>query len=138
MTEEDTAWSKAVSLTIANMQAAQGEAPGAGPIERPQLLDKEGLATKLLKCADEKRLRGDEVHYANEAKDRLGFLRLYAEVMGFIGKTAVYATPSNTAYNEMKIVLVKPESKHDSKAIEPSVNQDVEFAAVVPLRIKSL
>ena len=102
----------------------------------PRLLDKEGLAAKLLECADEKIVKTGQVQYANDAKDRLGFFRLYAEVMGFVGKASIDATANNFTNNEMKVVLVKPETKHDNKAIERTVNKVGESATIVPLIIR--
>jgi hypothetical protein len=105
--------------------------------KRPQLLDKEGLAAKLLECADEKIIKSGQVHYANDAKDRLGFFRLYAEVMGFVGNASIEAATDNFTNNEMKVILVGPEDKHDSKAaIESIVNKGGDSPTIVPLIIK--
>jgi hypothetical protein len=65
------------------------------PIERSQLIDKEGLAAKLLECAEQKLFRGGQVHYANDGEDRLGFLRSYSEVIGFVGKTSIGSDADN-------------------------------------------
>jgi hypothetical protein len=105
-------------------------------MQSPKLLDKEGLAAKLLEWADEKIIKSGQVHYANDAKDRLAFLRLYAEVMGFVGKASIDATANNFTNNEMKVVLVKPETELDNKAIESTVNKVGDSATIVPLIIK--
>jgi hypothetical protein len=112
-----------------NKRPAQAEELGA---KRSQLLDKEGLAAKLLECADEKTIKSGQVQYANDAKDRLGFLRLYAEVMGFVGKAPIDAIANSFSNNEMRVVLVKPENEDGSKAIEPTVNKVGESATIVP------
>lgn len=79
-----------------------------------KLLDKDELAIKLLKFADEK---GPNGFPTIDAKDRLAALKLYAEIQGYIGKVEI--TPSNT-YNDnrvMKILLVKPDNQNQ-KTIE--------------------
>jgi hypothetical protein len=106
-------------------------------MQERQLLDKQGLAAKLLEYAEEKIVRGGQVHYANDAKDRLGFLRLYAEVMGFSGK-AIDSSANNFTNNEMKVVLVSPESKHEIKTVETGVDKVEEATTVIPLRIKAV
>jgi hypothetical protein len=53
------------------VQLAQEVEIAVRSLQEPQLLDKYGLAAKLLQCAEEKIVRGGQVHYANDAKDRL-------------------------------------------------------------------
>lgn len=100
------------------------------------LLDKTALAAKLLECADEKVERNGKHFYINEAKDRLGFYKLYAEVMEFTGKPATTSI-NNFPSNEMKIVLVKPEEQVETKTIE-LVKAEEETINVTPLRIKAV
>jgi hypothetical protein len=102
----------------------------------PVLLDKSELAAKLLACADEKIERNGKHIYINEAKDRLGFYKLYAEVMEFTGKPAT-TNIANFPSNEMKIVLVKPEEQVQTKTIEP-VKVEEETINITPLRIKAV
>jgi hypothetical protein len=101
----------------------------------PVLLDKAALAAKLLECADEKVERNGKHFYINEAKDRLGFLKLYAEVMEFTGKPASTSI-NNFPSNEMKIVLVKPENQVETKTIELVKKVEEETINITPLRIK--
>ena len=101
------------------------------------VLDKEGLAAKLLQCAEEKIIRNGQVYYTNEAKDRLGFLKLYAEVMGFAGKALIDASTTFTN-NEMKVVLVRPEQKEETKTIKAVANEIEEPINITPLRIKAV
>lgn len=101
------------------------------------VLDKEGLAAKLLQCAEEKIIRNGQAYYTNEAKDRLGFLKLYAEVMGFVGKASIDASTTFTN-NEMKVVLVRPEQKEETKTIKAVANEIEEPINITPLRIKAV
>ncbi len=111
----------------------------AAQIARSELLDKEGLAAKLLSCAEEKITRNGQSYYVNEAKDRHNFYKLYSEVMGFTGKALIDASTNNFTNNEMKIVLVKPEVKQETKAIEIVREDDEEdITNITPLRIKAV
>jgi len=101
------------------------------------LLDKDGLAAKLLACAEEKIIRNGQAYYTNEAKDRLGFLKLYAEVMGFAGKALIDASTTFTN-NEMKVVLVRSDTKEEIKTIKAVANEIEEPVNVTPLRIKAV
>lgn len=80
------------------------------------LLDKDALARKLLRFADERDHTGK--FYIVEAKDRLAALKLYAEVQGFIGKIDINASTNTFTNNVMSIRLVKPEPQQDNKIIE--------------------
>lgn len=87
------------------------------------LLDKNGLASKLLKFADEKAPNGFPTV---DAKDRLAAFRLYAELQGFIGKNEII--PGNNTFNDnrvMKILLVKPENQktieHQTEEIQDEI-----------------
>lgn len=64
-------------------------------------LDKEELLAEVLNAAK----------YAPEYKDKASLFKLYSDIAGFTGK-ASEITPSvtNNTHNEMKIVLVKPET----------------------------
>ena len=84
------------------------------PIEEP--IDKDAFARKVLFHAEESRISQDgKAYYVAEPKDRLGFLRLYAEVKGFVGKDSQVQT--NMFVKEMKIKLVKPEEKTEIKTV---------------------
>lgn len=99
-----------------------------------KLLDKDGLAIKLLKFADEK---GPNGYPTVDAKDRLAALRLFAEIQGFIGK--VEATPSNT-YNDnrvMKILLVKPNNQNNKIVDTEVVQEQPEFKSVGNIKLVS-
>lgn len=86
------------------------------------LLDKNALALKLLKFAEEK--DPTQRFYVVEAKDRLAAYKLYAEVQGFIGKVDIDASTKTFNNTTMKIVFVKPEDKQDNKIIDlPSVEE---------------
>lgn len=79
------------------------------------LLDKDGLAVKLLKFADEKDQHG---RYVCDAKDRVAALKLYSEVMGFTGRIDINASTNNFTHNEMKIKFVTSKVKEHVKIIE--------------------
>src|ERR1700744_901961 len=113
------------------LEARQSYTPPPKP-----LLDKEGLAAKLLECAEEKIERNGQKHYVNEAKERLGFYNLYSKIMGFIDKPAESNT-NNFVSNEMKIVLVKP-PEAETKAIESVKQVKDEPVNITPLRIKAI
>lgn len=110
----------------------------AAQIARSELLDKEGLAAKLLSCAEEKITRNGQSYYVNEAKDRHNFYKLYSEVMGFTGKALIDASTNTFTNNEMKIVLVKPEVKQEIKAIEVIREDEEDVTNITPLRIKAV
>ena len=73
------------------------------------LLDKEQLAARLLKMAEEKSANG--AFYILDGKDRLKALELYAEVRGYTGKLAVDASTKTFNHTQMVIKFVKPEVK---------------------------
>lgn len=84
--------------------------------KEPEILDKDQFASRVLACAEEKIERDGKLYPAIEAKDKLGFLRLYAEIKGYVGKTEINNN-LNFTHNEMKVKLVKPEPTV-SKVIE--------------------
>ena len=98
-----------------------------------KLLDKEQLAAKLIKFAEEKDASGR--FYICEAKDRLAAYKLFAEIQGFIGKIAIDASTNNFTNNELKITLVKPEiqEKITTKVIE--AEPDLEDALPINLKL---
>lgn len=96
------------------------------------LLDKEALAHKLLKFADEKDRTGQ--FYISDAKDRLAALRLYAEIQGYIGKVDLHST--NNFINAMTIKFVKPENKNDLKTIDETPIEKSDNVKPLPLNIK--
>ena len=135
--EEDTSaalWVSANWLSDPIVVASRDAYAVAAKTAQP-LLDKDGLAAKLLECAEEKIERNGQKFYVNEAKDRLGFLKLYAEVMGFAGKLNIDASTSFTN-QEMKVVLVKPDEKPETKTITPVEHIDLDDTNITPLRIK--
>lgn len=77
-------------------------------VEKP--LDKEALLAKLLTFADERDNHGRPVV---EAKDRLGALRLYSDILGFTGKTNIDASTTNNSFanKTVNLVMVKPDTK---------------------------
>ena len=70
------------------------EAKAIEPVNNEKLLDKEQLASKFLLIFNEKDPSGR--FYANEAKDRIAALKVYAEICGYIGKVEIDA--SNKTY----------------------------------------
>ena len=88
-----------------------------------KLLDKDALAARLLKFAEEKDASGR--FYICEAKDRLAAYKLFAEVQGFIGKVNIDASTNHFTNNELKLVLVKPQQQEKiTKIIEPETEID--------------
>lgn len=84
--------------------------------KEPEILDKDQFASRVLECAEEKRLAADgKLYPAIEAKDKLGFLRLYAEIKGYVGKNETNNS-FNFTNNSMQVKLVKPDPI--SKTIE--------------------
>ncbi len=102
------------------------------------LLDKDQFAARLLAIADEAIERNGLRHFVHEAKDRHAFLKLYAETMGFVGQKALIDASTNFTNNEMKVILVKPESKQETEIIKPIVEHDEEPTNITPLRIKAV
>lgn len=91
------------------------------------LLDKDGLAVKLLKMADETFPSGGYVH---ELKDRIKALELYAKVQGFVDKFDVNNS-TNIIDNRMEIILVEATHKHEEKLIENLNNAEIEDKPVL-------
>lgn len=77
-----------------------------------ELLDKEGLARRLLAFSEAKLPNGA---LANEGKDILAAYKLYAEILSFKSEAPII---NNNAINEIKVVFVKPTSKEPEKVIE--------------------
>ncbi len=100
--------------------------------QETKLLDKEALSYKLLKFAEEKDPSGR--FFTCDHKDRINYLKLYAEIQGYIGKVDINASTNNFTNNTMKIVFVKPEN--DNKEIEQkTIEQEAEIPKL-PLNIK--
>jgi hypothetical protein len=97
-----------------------------------KLLDKDQLAARLLKFAEEKDVSGR--FYICEAKDRLAAFKLYAEVQGFVGKLQIDASTNTFTNNELKITLVKPEKIEEKVA--PIIDQEQDTETVLPLNLK--
>lgn len=95
------------------------------------LLDKDQLAAKVLKFADEK--NASNTFYLADAKDRLSALELYAKLKGYLNNK----DNSNFSFthNNMIIKLVEPEKK---ASIAPIVENDEEIQNhnVTPLKLK--
>lgn len=72
-----------------------------------ELLDKDQLAARLLKMAEEKNSSGQ--FYILDGKDRLKALELYAEVRGYTGKLAIDASTKNFTYQKIAVKFVKPD-----------------------------
>lgn len=97
-----------------------------------KLLDKNGLAARLLKFAEEKDPTGR--FYICEAKDRLAALKLYAEVQGFLSKINIDASTNNITNNELILTLVKAEKeKVIATVIEPEIELDDELPSNLKL-----
>lgn len=91
------------------------------------LLDKNQFAATLLRHSEEKSLDG---------KDRVAFLKLYAEVMGFTGKVEINASANYfNVNNQLKVVLVGPDEKMEKSpvTIEHKPSNDFE---PTPLKLK--
>ncbi len=84
------------------------------------LLDKDQLLAKLLRFADEKSPQGLPLH---EGKDRLGALKLYAEIQGYLSKVNIDASTITNVDNRMEIILVKPPEKE--KVIEHLPSEEI-------------
>lgn len=99
-----------------------------------ELLDADQLAAKLLEMAEER--NANNTFYMLEGKDRLAALKLYAEVKGIIGKTAVDQSTKNFTYNSMKVTFVSPDKK-DDKIIDQSPNEEKLLnTKLPPLKLK--
>lgn len=103
-------------------------------LEAP-ILDKDQFAARVLQAADEKIENNGKVYHAIEAKDRLGFLRLYAEIKGYVGKTEINNN-LHFNHNEMKIKLVKPSEEDKPKIIDTSSNEELTKIEEPRLKIK--
>lgn len=116
-------------IVIATRDAYQAEAE-----TKSLLLDKEALAAKLLKFEAEKNPK-NPAFPLHDSKDRIAVLKLYAEVMGFIGKFDL-STTNNFSHNEMSIKFVTAKQEQ-SKTIEhePSSSDD-DSIQPLPLNIK--
>lgn len=86
-----------------------------------ELLDANQLAARLLEMAEEK--DRNNLFYMLEGKDRLAALKLYAEVKGMIGKTAVDQSTKNFTFNKMVVKFVAPEKK-DNNVIDQLPNEE--------------
>ena len=94
-------------------------------------LDKEQLLAKILAFYEAT---------ADEPKEQLNSLKLYAEVSGFIGKVDINASTniSNTTNNNlMKITLVKAEHKDAPRDIAPNIKSKIqnEEMPLIPLKL---
>lgn len=98
--------------------------------ENLKLLDKQELAAKCLEYADETDPTGR--FRMVDHKDRLAYLRLYAELQGFVGKVDITQNTFNQTNNVMKIKLVKPEVKEE-KIINSTPIQQEEH---LPVKLK--
>lgn len=97
---------------------------------KQKLLDKDGLAVKLLEFADERHPSG---FYINDAKDRLAALALYAKVQG-LDKTDINNTVNNFIDNKLELVLVKSPKK---EIIEATIIENTEkIVNTLPANIK--
>jgi hypothetical protein len=97
-----------------------------------KLLDKDGLAARLLTFAEEKDPTGR--FYICEAKDRLAALKLFAEVQGYIGKVNIDASTNTFTSNELKITLVKPQKAEEKVATV--IENEPELETKLPINLK--
>lgn len=92
------------------------------------LLDKNQFAATLLRHSEEKSLEG---------KDRVAFLKLYAEVMGFTGKVEINASTNYfNNNNQLKIILVDPDDKTAEKAATTIEHKPSDDFVPTPLKLK--
>lgn len=100
-------------------------------------LDKQQLAAKVLKFAEEKNI--ENTRYLVDAKDRLGYLRLYSDIMGYTGKVDIDASTKTFTHNEMTVKLVAAEKKPEPKvvnAIPNDVKSEILNDETLPISIK--
>ncbi len=98
------------------------------------LLDKDQLAARLLKMAEEK--TANNAFYILDGKDRLKALELYAEVRGFTGKLAIDASTKNFTYQQIAVKFVKPETK-EPIIIDNNENQILNNKSPLKLKLVS-
>lgn len=99
-----------------------------------KLLDKEQLAARLLKMAEEKTANG--AFYILDGKDRLKALELYAEVRGYTGKLAVDASTKTFNHTQMVIKFVKPDVKEKEPPTVIDNNEPDNLNIKSPLKLK--
>lgn len=99
-------------------------------------LDKTQLAAKVLKFAEEKDTQTNR--YLVEAKDRLGALRLYSDIMGYTGKIDIDASTKNITNKAMTVVFVSPDKKDEPKTINqiPNTKSEILNNETSPINIK--
>lgn len=98
------------------------------------LLDKDQLAARLLKMADEKHANG--AFYILDSKDRLKALELYAEVRGYTGKLAVDASTKTFNHTQMVIKFVKPDVKEEKQPVTVENEETDNLNIKSPLKLK--
>jgi len=91
----------------------------AKKVEKP--LDKEELLSEILIAAQ----------CAYEAKDKAPLFKLYAEVAGYIGKTAEVTVNNNNTNQFMSIKFVKPDTK-ENRIIDQAPNTQSKISNSVP------
>lgn len=99
--------------------------------EAPVILDKETLAAKVLKIAEEKNIDG--TRYLVDARERINALKLYADIAGYTGKVEIDASTKNFTHNEMRIKIVPSKKLEEIKTIE---NDKIENEDDNPLKLK--
>lgn len=100
---------------------------------KSKLLDKNALSVILLDFANEKDISGK--FNTADHKDRVAYLKLYAEIQGMIGKVDINNTINNNTITKMELVLVKAPTKEEKK---PTIieNNEPEIRNVLPANIK--
>lgn len=107
---------------LVNDPVVQAAKVAGNTSENLKILDRQQLAAKLLDYADE--LDPSGRFRTVDHKDRLAYLRLYAELQGFVGKVEFNPTQiNNNTTNVRKIVFVKPSNNNEPKIIEATVEQ---------------
>ncbi|HVY53533.1 MAG TPA: hypothetical protein VHA13_03345 [Gammaproteobacteria bacterium] len=96
------------------------------------LLDKEQLARKFLKMAEEK--NASNTFYILDGKDRLKALELYAQIMGY--KDSKSDIPVNFIHNSMTIKLVEANKEKPAKIINNSPNEEITNSNPTGLKLK--
>lgn len=102
------------------------------------LLDKDQLAARLLQCAEEKITVGGREVYINEAKDRLGFLKLYSDVRGYTGKVDANNSTNNFNITKIKVEVVEPKPREPITTVIEHNKEPVleKHPDAVPIKLK--
>jgi hypothetical protein len=127
-------WASNYWLTNPVVVAARDEKLKSLDISK-ELLNKDALAKKLLNFADERSLDGR--FPLHDSKDRLAALKLYAEIMQFIGQASIDMSNKTFTNNVMNIKFVKPDRKEEIEPEIKTIEHNVEEEKLtLPVKIK--